>query len=367
MNSLIESHFDLSVHIMLLPTNSIFITNTTIAVHQPQWTIQLAFHSVVLVLSLLFNTVVLLDFIRIPARVTAFTVYLVALLISNILYLSAVTLPEFSTQLYGYWLFGYSMCRLHNYCKVVWSGIQTMMHLTIAVNRLWAISSPMNYKLHHTRRMALVVCGVGVVLAHAGGLPSVIMDAMWAASAKWMRVCPLNFAMLPFGVILLDWSALHAVPTGFILATYLFVISNRIKNRGLHHLHAEQRAPLSKAASGSGTRPRRKDAVRPSMILSLTVASICVCWVPALIIFTTAWVSWIPAGVSQTYFVVAVAMYSMQALFDPLLFAFCLYLEQFRRYWASRALEREQGTAISRSLLSVYETPGEMNGRSEKR
>ncbi|XP_055348552.1 alpha-2B adrenergic receptor-like [Paramacrobiotus metropolitanus] len=142
---------------------------------QPHWTPLLTGQAVVLGFSLLSNIIVLIEFIRIPSRITPFTVYLIILLIINLFFLSVVPLTELMNQLYGGWWMGRAVCNIHNYTSAIGSASQICIHICISISRLWAVHYPMAYRINHTRKVALLMCLSAVVVVHVIEL----RDASW--------------------------------------------------------------------------------------------------------------------------------------------------------------------------------------------
>ncbi|XP_055350899.1 trace amine-associated receptor 7g-like [Paramacrobiotus metropolitanus] len=306
-------------------TNHTIPANTTTAA-PVVWTSQLIFQATVLTLSVTANLVVLLDFLRIPARITPFTIYLIALLVANLLFLLPVTFLEILNTAYGGWWMGRRVCQMHNYFNEVWSGAQCLCHVLISVNRLWAVTFSVSYKHHHTKKVAVFSCVAALLWAHMGGLPIFILDTLYY-NLDLRFGCHSNFSAMPAWNKVEDWMN-HTGPLIFILLSYLYLFTHRLhrkRTRVAVVSTADTRMTIISVAEAAVHKKPvvRREVVKPFMILSLTVVSISVCWIPALVFFST----WFYAGVflSPTFFVIATGLYAMQALIDPLLFAYALY------------------------------------------
>ncbi|XP_055348550.1 alpha-2B adrenergic receptor-like [Paramacrobiotus metropolitanus] len=308
--------------------NSTLLTNVTpvISAVQPKWTPFLTGQAVVLGLSLFSNILVLIEFLRIPSRITPFTVYLIVLLLSNLLFLSVVPLTELSNQLYGRWWMGRAVCYLHNYFNGVGSGSQICIHVSISINRLWAVHYPISYKNNHNKKVALLTCLSAVIFAHVIGLPGCIMDIMYyGIDLKYG--CHINYlAQVLWGKF--ENALLHILPLVLIIGAYVHLCINRVRRR-----RKIRESGSGKVSAGTSTEDggKRKEAVRPFLVLSLTAVSVTVCWTPAVVYFAVIKFAglWMP----EWFFILSVMFYSMQALFDPWLFAVALLATN--RKWCS--------------------------------
>ncbi|XP_055346122.1 alpha-2B adrenergic receptor-like [Paramacrobiotus metropolitanus] len=309
------------------------VNNSTVSVSSPlvlaaaarKWTPSLIGQGVILALSLFSNIIVFIEFIRIPSRVTPFTVYLLVLLGTNVAFLCIVPLTEMLNELYGQWWMGRAWCDVHNYFNNVVSGAQICVHMTISINRLWAVHHPISYRNKHNKTVALLTCLVAIAFANIVGLPGVILDVLYY-SIDLKYGCHINYtAQAAWGKA--QQALLHLFPWAVIIVSYVHLCINRVNRR--RRTQDQMSHDSQKAAIVSTTpehRPvvlRQNEAVKPFLVLSLTAISVTICWTPAIIYFAAIifFGLWMPA----TFFIAAVTFYSMQALFDPWLFALGLF------------------------------------------
>lgn len=89
---------------------------------------------------------------------TAFTVYLVALCSSNIVYAALNGPFDVLVALYKNWQFGSEACTLFIYGGMVVSSITMFCHCLITSNRMWAIFGPLSYRNYHSKKVAIIIC-----------------------------------------------------------------------------------------------------------------------------------------------------------------------------------------------------------------
>ncbi|XP_055340107.1 G-protein coupled receptor 161-like [Paramacrobiotus metropolitanus] len=313
--------------------NRSFLANATMPVThtltEVKWTPSLIGQAVVFGLSFVSNVVVFVEFVRVPSRLTPFTMYLLVLLATNIAFLISVPLIEMLNELYGHWWMGRVWCNIHNYFNGVVSAAQICVHVTISINRLWAVHYPISYKNHHNKKVALITSFAAIAFANVVGLPGCIRDALYF-SIDLKYGCHINYsAQMLWGQI--QQTLLHILPLVFIIIAYIHLCVNRIrrKRKLQDHSSSGSRNAAATAADAGATSAEKnktgkttKEAVKPFLVLSLTAISVTICWTPAVIyfgaiIFSGSWMS-------GTFFIVSVTFYSLQALVDPWLFAFGL-------------------------------------------
>ena len=128
-------------------------------------------------LGLLTNSTVLYIFIVTPTLLTAFNVYLICLMCVNLFNLLGVgPLNIYWGLNAGMWTLGNDACSflLYNYWAVF--GCIIHIHLLIAMNRFWAVFWPVQYRQHHTKRLAVIGCISVIVYCHMINLPFILLD-----------------------------------------------------------------------------------------------------------------------------------------------------------------------------------------------
>ncbi|XP_055347125.1 tyramine receptor Ser-2-like [Paramacrobiotus metropolitanus] len=238
--------------------------------------------------------------------------YVVALAVCNAIYQFS-PMMDLLSNVHGRWWMGKPLCDLHNYLTSVGSASQICIHVSISVNRLWAVHSPISYRQHHNRKVALLICFAAVLFAHLIELPGCVLDALYYSIDYLEHGCHVDYMKQ------ILWShfdfALHALTLMFIIVAYVHLCINRWKR------HRKNAVYTSGNESGASDRQNtRKEASKPFLVLSLTAVSCFIFWTPGIVSFGTIKYSgkWIPENVLS----VAMTMYSIQAIFDPWLFAF---------------------------------------------
>ncbi|XP_055336596.1 alpha-2B adrenergic receptor-like [Paramacrobiotus metropolitanus] len=277
-----------------------------------------------------------------PSHITPFTIYLLAIFASNVVHLSVVRTLGIVNDLRGMWPFGRAECMLFLYFEKVISIIPVMTHVLISVNRLWAVVYPVSYREHHTKTMATLICLGVVAYANILDLPPFLLDRLRYYNWDKSKGCPEIT-----GTFIL-WTQIETflnrfLPLLFIIVAYIFLIIKRWqkkkklqpgekrdkprKNTDAKALPSAQNVCRIRMAScRKQNRSRDKQphnvknnlpvrTVRPFMILTLTCISVLICWIPVDVYFLAMKFN---ARMSQTVFIVTGTLFSVQMIFDPL-------------------------------------------------
>lgn len=145
------------------------------------------------ILSLFFGVIIdLYIFASHQSTRTPFNTYVIFVLLSELAVLSSAAL--FIVRLYDYkQLLNPGLCCFYlTLFYMGWSGVQNV-EVLIAVNRLWACFFPHHYRLHHTRRLALLLCLAVNIVNGLLLLPFV----PWPVPSRVLKRCTGNLEGVP--------------------------------------------------------------------------------------------------------------------------------------------------------------------------
>ncbi|XP_055348562.1 D(1C) dopamine receptor-like [Paramacrobiotus metropolitanus] len=312
---------------------------------------------------LLLNTSMLLTFFVRRNLRTSFTVYIMCLLFSNIVYAGAEHPFEILFQTYkSSWMWP-SLCGFYLYLFWVWCGVPMHIHMLITINRIWAIAMPHTYRKYHTMKMAFVLCGLTTLYVHTVALPLIVLDQWKYAVSVKEKGCTLNFSVAlvddyTTGVQILIFD----VPIVVVVLSYPFLLykqTKRSKRKWLDEMtksvvnRVQPSTRLSGGAQSGATetavnkapqeKAPKKESARPFLVLTLLTTSVFLLWTPNQTYWTV--VCFVPptwdAHAVPIRNIVS-AMGAFQPVLDPVLFA--LSLQSFRT-GISRFFRACQGNA----------------------
>lgn len=159
---------------------------------QPIWPGVFVGELTALIFLLLFNGLVLLVYVIKKSLRTSFTVYVMALLSSNILYGMTRNLLDVVNGVYGTWWTGHFSCDLYLYSNWVVYGYPPHCHILITINRIWAISYPISYRRYHTKKTAVALCALMALYIHLVTFPGYMLDALFYRMPIAEDGCSLN-------------------------------------------------------------------------------------------------------------------------------------------------------------------------------
>lgn len=160
------------------------------------WPPVLVTQLVLLILLILLNGFLLAMYIFKRNLRTSFSVYIMALLSSNIFYGLTRSSLDVIDGIYGVWWTGERSCDLYLYSNWVIYAFPTHCHILITVNRLWAITYPISYRGRHTQKVAVALCALMAVYIHVVTLPGVILDAAYYRLPVVENGCYINSDVL---------------------------------------------------------------------------------------------------------------------------------------------------------------------------
>ncbi|XP_055335716.1 neuropeptide CCHamide-1 receptor-like [Paramacrobiotus metropolitanus] len=264
--------------------------------------------TVALVIIIIPNAIVLTFFTIRSCRRNSFSVYVMALLMLNII--ATVTYyPFILISSLSYWWMGSSMCTFFLYSADVLAFVITLLHMAMALNRIWAVLSPIHYRQYHTRKVAVAIIFIVIILPHFSALPVLITDALYYRFPEERYGCGINIqAQLEW--MLCNLLLLGVVPIIFLLLSYPVVLSVLMR----HH----RTGPQVEARRNSRTRPRRFPRKALVTLTILTGSVICF-WLPSVAVAfldlanLQESVEWLEC--------LAMITYAAQSVLDPFLFA----------------------------------------------
>ncbi|XP_055342562.1 5-hydroxytryptamine receptor 1B-like [Paramacrobiotus metropolitanus] len=301
------------------------------------WTPLVTLKLLISIFSVLLNAAVLLVHYYIPAYINHFSVYLLALFLSNLFYILTSRPMGILDELYGiYPAAGYPVCVVYLYNKVS-SVMPVLFHVLISLNRVWAVTFPISYRERHTKRLAVYICLGAIVYVHVLNFPPFLVDSLLyypAVYAKYQDCGHISTKSLDFNKA--DEVLNRILPMVVVMVAYVFIIVKRWKKR-----HANRSVQVSITKSTPATNPSPQDgatkqnpptavvqparpikSVRPFVILTLTSISVVVCWAPAQTFFFIG--LFLHISLPGVVFTTVSLLYSLQMIFDPLMWIFSL-------------------------------------------
>ncbi|XP_055354831.1 D(1)-like dopamine receptor [Paramacrobiotus metropolitanus] len=291
-------------------------------------------------ITLIFNVGMLVILLKDKGIQASFTVYMVGLLLSNILYTGLVNPTEILRQVHGDLWLGKRGCDLRTASEWIFSAITKHSHLLITLNRGWALVFPLSYKEKHTITVACMIFAGMIVYVLALVLPGVILDALYYRHPL-SEGCGLNTdAQFTWSVVI--QFVIFDFPVVFIAGSYPFLLWMHIKRK--------KRSIRVKDSKANGTqmtdysdknailkinqKPKeKKNKSKPFVVLTLLTTGTVICWTPTMVYYTIACFT-STANMGQ-FFNVAIFVYSLQGLLDPVSFAFSVtwFRECLQKGW----------------------------------
>ncbi|XP_055353869.1 uncharacterized protein LOC129599612 [Paramacrobiotus metropolitanus] len=288
------------------------------------WTPLLIVKLLISVFSLLLNAAVLLVHCFIPAYIDPFSVYLLALFLSNLVSRPMAILDELY---FIYQATGYSVCVLYIYNKVS-SVMPVIFHVLISLNRVWAVAFPISYRERHTKRLAVCICLGAVIYVHLVNLPLFLIDSLKyhpASYAQYQDCGQISPSFLDFNKM--DDIVNGLLPMLIIMVAYVFIIVKLWKKRSSRRrsvsVNTRKSTPARRETStqnpqSTATQPSPpRKTVKPFVVLTLTFISVVVCWAPIQTFFFMG--LFLHIGLPGTVFTAVSTLYSLQMIFDPLM------------------------------------------------
>ena len=169
--------------------------NTSIAnvTNEARWTFLTVCQVSCNVPAVVGNGFVLCIFLHKPVLITPFNIYLVVLLSANVFYSLTGGPLDIVNNLYDNWILSAEMCSIYLYLTIIFQGYLTMIHVTITLNRMWAIFYPIHYRHHHNKKVAVLISLAAMAFANAIMLPFLLIDEFHYRQSIAEVGCACNF------------------------------------------------------------------------------------------------------------------------------------------------------------------------------
>ncbi|XP_055342564.1 5-hydroxytryptamine receptor 1B-like [Paramacrobiotus metropolitanus] len=288
------------------------------------WTASVTIKLLISVVSVLLNSSVLLIHYFVPAYINPFSVYLLALYLANIFYILTSRPMEILDELYGlYPAAGYPLCMLYLYQKVS-SIVPVLFHVLISLNRVWAVTFPVSYRQRHTRRLAVYICLGTVAYVHFLNLPPYLVDTLKyypPVYAKYHDCGHVSVNFLDFPRV--DEIINRLLPTFIVLTTYIFIIVKRWKRKAGNQVSASKSLTRTTQEQSLKTLETSRRSVKPFIVVSVTTASVLICYVPVQIVFFL--VLFFRMNLPGSVYSAVTTLYSLEMIVDPLMWMCSLH------------------------------------------
>lgn len=309
------------------------------------WSFLPIFIVTVFILVCLLNGWELLLFTRNARLRTGFNVYLINLLAANVLTALILYPADTAYQLYSKWYMGDEVCTFYLYGNAVIMGGSLLSHALIAINRIWAMTFPISYKVHHTKSVAVMICVGMWAYVHLLALPTVITDHLYYRLPVEITGCALNGNRQWKYSIALQFLVYNAAEI-IVVACYPYILFKRRSQRwrrrtasqlpeaDLVNMDSQKTDNKSGADVVEGTpealreRSSRTQATEIAhrnhafLILTLTTLSVLVCWTPMLLFFTAFLIH--NFEIKPIYVDTIYVLYTLQGALDPVYLLFAL-------------------------------------------
>ncbi|OQV15282.1 hypothetical protein BV898_10514 [Hypsibius exemplaris] len=309
------------------------------------WTFLPIFSLTVSVAGFLLNTTVMVVFIRDRSLHGAFTVNIFHLLGLNITAtLVQYPLAALATLYRGHWHFDVRLCDLYLLSLCMLSAATLNTHGLIAVNRAWAIISPVSFRVGQSRLRSLAICFGLWVYLFLVEFPFWLLDILLFRSREMTEemTCNFNIAADPVYSSLTN-ILVYTVPVMMVWASFVvastYRATRRVKARKsiLPLPNVLGMVPLSRQKTTDGNiiakPPNDSVSVREVdgrsnppcqryFILALLTTSATVCYGPRIAFFVVKHA--IPGRWIPSYLLVANSLAACQTVVDPILFALTL-------------------------------------------
>ncbi|XP_055340346.1 D(1) dopamine receptor-like [Paramacrobiotus metropolitanus] len=303
----------------------------------PNWGIVEMCNVVTAVIGGLLNTSVFISLAVSRVISVPFTIYLLNLLIANFLETACA-------KLVNALLVVCLPCRTHALCDLyLFSNYLAMAgmintHLLISFNRLWAVTFPHSYRIHHSRKIAICICVAMWFYILSTVLPQLIRDSIYfrIPFSRHGR-CMLNNDAQPI-LYFVTLMVVYIIPEVVILLTFPVIWRKRKRYKKVVQLNLSAQQVNTKEIENTGTRitalsrsPESSKSQRKSMqVLVILMVSMIICWTPVMgATVATCFVDF----KNRIYFGVTTFLFALEAITDPILFGVIFSREAFRDMW----------------------------------
>ena len=268
------------------------------------------------------NCAALFLFIRDRDLHTAFNIHIIHLLALNTVtsftvYLIGVLNGIYSSGQSRWWM-GDAVCNFYMFCFLMSSAVITNTYGVLALNRAWAVLSPMTFRRHHSKRFTYyTITGVWLYIL-------LVIVPLYSMDVAWYRLTPVKFGCALNRRAQMAYATTTAVVIWSlpVLLVWLSVVIVLYRVRCSRRIRV---TALFLPSVAVVTRTRR--APRQYVILMMLTVSVTICYSPRVVYAMFGQVS---AAVADPAFALAASMlYSGQLVVDPIILA--LSQERIRR------------------------------------
>ncbi|XP_055351074.1 alpha-2B adrenergic receptor-like [Paramacrobiotus metropolitanus] len=293
-----------------------------------RWTVLPALEVIICISGLIGNSLVLGIFIKRGMLKQPFHIYLGNLLTANIIWLIFQIPLDVTNQIYPVWFLGNAACAIYQYAINVPGGVTTNTHLLIALNRIWAVQSPLTYAHHHSRSFALGACIVVWILAYGMGVPGIVLHAY--NTPDYPDNCQLSTAPAVSQWLLTIQIIIYDIPNVLMLAFYPFLVwkrqqRNRIRQQRKAPTNTSINAIAQPSSVGTTAAPSDKKTGRSSenykgfILLTFLTAGVMLCWTPCNVIYTAGGFIDVSTWTLSTQ--ISLFLFDLLPVVDPIMFA----------------------------------------------
>ena len=155
-------------------------------------------------IAIIDNGFLLVIYIKDKRLKTSFTVYIINIIIFNLISVFIGAPYQISNNLFTSWILGRSACSVFHYSGYILKSCANYGHSLIVINRIWAITFPVDYSRYHTRNVALLVCVGTFGIIHLIFLPGYFLSILLYPVDFSRQNCTLDVRLLKEWAIVCD-------------------------------------------------------------------------------------------------------------------------------------------------------------------
>ena len=240
--------------------------NTSSVARGTIWSVVPVFSLIVLILATISNGLVLYLFIRHANLRTAFGVYVINLVVSNLIE-TWIQLPLYLiNNLRSYWWIGTTACSIYLYGDTLWA-ILFCSHALITINRIWAVAAPVSYRARHTKKVSVILCIAVWAYVHIIRLPYGILDALYYRISEQFG-CFINNAS-QVNLSIAQQLSVYTFPVAIVIFAYPYIAYKTLRSRLVGPAGVTTSIKMDKVTKND---PERKTCERTNTSKSVTTA-----------------------------------------------------------------------------------------------
>lgn len=182
----------------------------------------ISFAFVLLLASLIANTLVTLAIFRYAKLRTNFNFYLLGIALAEIFYVFIATSQMLTTAFYGKDSSSYHICTFWLIADWIICGITANIMMMVSVDRLLCIYWPILYRKYQSRKYSILIMLVLLAYLLAVLLPPLLLTRGWGEDAVFGGVCQLDYEVHQ-GAVVLCLVIAFFVPDSVMIVSYVFL------------------------------------------------------------------------------------------------------------------------------------------------